>query len=51
MFAHHPFELLAFVTIAAVINSIGVKEKDVSWIQQCDVGDIGGVRSSLPELQ
>ena len=28
--AHHRFELLAFFVIAAVINPVGVKEKNVS---------------------
>src|SRR6266478_612457 len=41
--AHHRFEFLAFFFIAAVINPVRVKEKNVSRIHQRDLGDIGGV--------
>ena len=50
MIAHHLFEIAPYSHIASVIDSIGIQEKDVSRIDQRDLGNIRVVRRPLPEL-
>src|SRR6266567_8419107 len=50
MFAQDRFKLLAHLFIAAVVNSIGVKDKHISRTHQRDFSDIGRVQLSLAEL-
>src|SRR5215469_17563383 len=47
---HNSFELLAFLLIAAVVNPVGVEEKNVSGTHQRNLRDIGGIHSSRARL-
>src|SRR5438445_323738 len=47
VFTQDRFKLLAYLLIAAVVNSIGIQNKDVSRTHQRDFSNIGGVQLSL----
>src|SRR5260370_7045905 len=49
LLAHQCFEQLSLFMITAVIDSVGIKEKNVSWIDQLDVRDVGRVCLFLPK--
>src|SRR6266403_4263331 len=49
LLAHQLFEQLSVFMITAVVDSVGVKEKNVSWSDQLDVRDVGRVCPPLPE--
>src|SRR5215469_14569184 len=46
MLRHHSFELQALFIITAVVNPVGVKEKNISRVHQCDLGDVGRLCSA-----
>jgi hypothetical protein len=45
MFAHHHLKLLAPLLVAAVVNSIGIEDKNISVTRERDLGEIGSVNS------
>jgi hypothetical protein len=49
LLAHQLFEQLSVFMITAVIDSVDVKEKNVSGSDQLDVRDVGRVCSPLSE--
>src|SRR5260370_7807751 len=49
LLAHQCFEQLSLFMITAVIDSVGIKKKNVSWIDQLDVRDVGRVCLFLPK--
>src|SRR5579863_177029 len=51
MFAHHRLELLAPLLVAAVVNSIGIEDKNISWAHEGDLGEIGSIEFSLAYIQ
>ena len=51
MFAQNIFELLANLSVAAVVNSIGVKNENVSWTHQRELAEIRRVKLCLSEVQ
>jgi hypothetical protein len=50
MIAHHRFEIAPYSRIAPVVDAVGVQEKDVSRIDQRDLGNIRVARRPLPEV-
>src|ERR1700674_3012972 len=48
---HHPFKLLTFFFVAAVVDPIGIEQENVPWTQQRELRHIGGVRVALPGVQ
>jgi hypothetical protein len=50
VFAQDQLKLLAHLVIAAVVNSIGVKDKDVPRTHQCYFSDIGRVQLPRAKL-
>src|SRR5216684_8543578 len=48
---HHPFKLLTFFFVAAIVDPIGIEQENVPWTQQPELGDIGGIHPPLPEFQ
>src|ERR1035441_7897741 len=49
-FTDHSFDLQPVLFVAAVVNSVCMKEKDVSWAHQCDFRQVRGVHLPFPEL-
>src|ERR1700739_2295463 len=49
LLAHQLFEQVSVFMITAVVDSVGVKEKNVSWSDQLDVRDVGRVCLALSE--
>ena len=50
VFAQNRFELLARLFVAAVVDSVGIEDKNVSRTHQRDLGDIGRVELLLPYI-
>ena len=50
-FTHNPFKLLAFFSVAAVVNTIGIEYENIPGAQQCEFGHIGGVPIVLDGVQ
>src|SRR6266851_5109004 len=48
---HHPFKLLTFFFVAAIVDPIGIEQENVPWTQQPELRHIGGVRVALPGVQ
>src|SRR5690242_12192093 len=51
MFAHHRLQLLARSLVAAVVNSIGIEDKNISRTHERDLGEIGSIEFCLPYIQ
>src|SRR5580692_1739352 len=47
MFAHHHLKLLAPLLVAAVVNSIGIEDENISLTHERDLGEIGSVEFCL----
>src|SRR5580658_33184 len=51
IFAHHHLKLLGPLLVAAVVNTIGIEDKNISLTHERDLGEIGSVEFCLAYIQ